>query len=125
MIQSALNKIEAKLVSYTQWMMAKIVEAEKLKCDKKWYGKVPFSERLYDGDSFPRDDGMLRALLDQMAEAGICCSLVYGPTRQSDVLWSVNVLTKDQEEFEHPIAALNLCHAVAIARQQCLERGWL
>lgn len=67
----------------------------------------------------------LTAKLKSLAERGITTSVVYGPCGTLGDLFSVNVLTKDGESFEKPMAANFLEQCVDIAEIECTIRGWL
>jgi hypothetical protein len=71
-------------------------------------------------------------ILDQMARAGFCVSLVYGPSgnygpagESREIWWSVNVMNPALEFFERPQLARDFDHAVEIAVVHCRKLGWL
>lgn len=65
--------------------------------------------------------------LKRLSMAGITVSIVCGKplfVDNVDYFYSVNVLTKDLDEFEKPFACHTILQAIEIAEKECKERGW-
>ncbi len=68
----------------------------------------------------------IQTKFDYLARHGITVSLVYGPCgKGGEILYSVDVLTRDCRSFDRPYAARSFTQAVDIVLIECRERGWL
>lgn len=63
-------------------------------------------------------------IVQELAAFGIVTSFVYGPVKNSDILWSVTCMNAMGEQFDRPFAANSLRQAAEIARLECEKRGW-
>jgi len=66
----------------------------------------------------------IQSIVDELWQSGISTSFVFGRCGNIGIIWSVDVLTKDGQSFEHPYGTLSLRQAAEIARIECKIRGW-
>lgn len=62
--------------------------------------------------------------MERLGRLGFTVSVCCGPSGAAAFSWSVNVLSPAGEEFPQPFAALSFEHALAIAGEEILKRGW-
>jgi len=62
--------------------------------------------------------------LEALGRAGFTISICCGPCGSEPFGWSVNVLSRDGQEFARPFAAKSFAHAVEIAALEIELRGW-
>src|ERR1044072_1944077 len=87
---------------------------------------LPFHRLRHGLAPSVNDLAQVQAVADELAHHGIVVSFVFGPCGQSqELLWSVDVLTRDRQTFDRPFAARTLMQAAEIARFECFQRGWL
>jgi len=67
----------------------------------------------------------LEPMLGQLAEAGVTVSFAYGRIPDGRIAWSVDVLSPDGESFYRPCMARSISHAIDIAFDECVRRGWV
>lgn len=68
-----------------------------------------------------------RTALDRMealGRAGFTVSVCCGPSGSDPFRWSVQVMSKNGDEFERPFVALDFNHAIVIADLEIAKRGW-
>ena len=64
-------------------------------------------------------------LMERLGRSGLTVSICYGPCGGNGLLYSVNVLTGNLEEFERPFGAGTFAMAVQIAEEESGKRGWI
>jgi hypothetical protein len=64
------------------------------------------------------------ALMEELGHAGLTVSVCFGPCGDHLIGWSVDVLNREGQSFERPMAAKSFEHAVAIAIVESTGRGW-
>jgi hypothetical protein len=62
--------------------------------------------------------------MDALGRSGFTVSVCCGPSGEEASRWSVQVLSRDGQEFEQPFAAQSFTHAIAIAKREIRLRGW-
>lgn len=65
------------------------------------------------------------ARLEALGRAGFTVSLCCGPSGTAPMRWSVQVLSREGQEFARPFAANDFAHAVEIAEREIEQRGWM
>lgn len=63
-------------------------------------------------------------LWEELGRSGFAVSVCYGPSRDKGLIWSVQMLGPQGEEFAVPFKAKNLRHALWIARMEIMRRGY-
>jgi hypothetical protein len=64
------------------------------------------------------------AEMEALGRSGLTISVCCGPSGVESFRWSVNVLSRDGQEFDQPFAALSFEHAIAIAKREIRLRSW-
>jgi hypothetical protein len=67
-------------------------------------------------------DAVMR--MEALGRDGLIVSVCCGPTETVPFGWSVQLMTRDGEEFERPFAATSFSQAVLIAEIEAVARGW-
>ena len=62
--------------------------------------------------------------MEQIGRAGFTVSVCCGPCGDSPFAWTVQVLSRDGQEFDRPYAAHSFAHAIEIAVAEIHHRGW-
>lgn len=63
--------------------------------------------------------------IERFGKNNITISICYGPCGNNGLLWSVNLLNSDFEEFNKPYAANSLKQCLDIAELEAKERNWI
>lgn len=63
--------------------------------------------------------------LEDLGGLGVVVSIKYGPLGNGQVSYSVDAWCTEQGRFESPYLAESFGHAVFIAAEQSLKRGWI
>lgn len=69
------------------------------------------------------DSGVVEAL-ERLGRSGLTVSVCCGPAGRGGFAWSVQVLSRQGEEFDRPFAAESFEHAVEIAELEVKKRDW-
>lgn len=64
------------------------------------------------------------ARMEAIGRAGITISVCCGPCGASPFGWTVQVMSRDGQEFDVPFAATDFRHAIEIAEVEIDDRGW-
>jgi hypothetical protein len=64
------------------------------------------------------------ARMEAFGRAGLTVSVCCGPAA-GVFRWTVQVLSRDGQEFEAPFAADDFVHAIEIAELEVQQRGWV
>lgn len=62
--------------------------------------------------------------MEALGRAGLVVSICCGPLGDTPFGWSVQVLSRDGQEFDRPFAADSFTHAITIAVTEITRRGW-